>query len=127
MSMISSQNRKFLLSILGLILLQGFLLAQETVSVQRSNNKVILEGTVYYIHTVKPGETLYAISRAYNISQKAIAIENPGVISGIQIGQALKIPVDAGPQEEIDTSRLSDSGEPVKFHTVKAGHPPMAC
>ena len=85
-------------------------MAQETVSVERTNNKVILEGTVYYVHQVKPGETLYAISRAYNISQKEIAIENPGVISGLQIGQTLKIPVDPKLQEEINTSDLVEQG-----------------
>jgi LysM repeat protein len=119
--MILFPDRKVLVSILGLILMQGFLYGQEAVTVQRSNNKVILEGSVYYIHTVKPGETLYAISRAYNISQKAIAIENPGVISGIQIGQALKIPVDAEPLDEIDTSGYMESDESGRFHTVKPG------
>jgi LysM repeat protein len=119
--MISYQNRRFLICLLGLFLLQVSLVAQETVSVERTNNKVILEGTVYYVHQVKPGETLYAISRAYNISQKEIAIENPGVISGLQIGQALKIPVDPKLQEEINTSEFVEPGETGKFHTVQAG------
>jgi LysM repeat protein len=119
--MISYQNRRFLICFLGLFLLQVSLVAQETVSVERTNNKVILEGTVYYVHQVKPGETLYAISKAYNISQKEIAIENPGVISGLQIGQTLKIPVDPKPQEEINTSELAEPGETGKFHTVQAG------
>ena len=81
--MISYPNRSLLLAFLGLILLQLSLVAQESVPVERSNNKVILEGTVYYIHVVKPGETLFAISKAYHISQKEVAIENPGVISGL--------------------------------------------
>lgn len=119
--MISYPNRRLLVLFLGLLVLQLNLRAQEPVTVERTNNKVILEGTVYYIHTVKPGETLYAISRAYNVSQKAIAIENPGVISGIQIGQALKIPVNAEPLEEVDTSELIESGEAGKIHTVKPG------
>jgi LysM repeat protein len=119
--MISYPNRKILILFLGLFVLQAYLGAQEPVTVERSNNKVILEGTVYYIHTVKPGETLYAISRAYNVSQKAIAIENPGVIAGIQIGQALKIPVNAEPQEEVNTSELIESVETGKIHAVKPG------
>ena len=96
-------------------------MAQETVSVERTNNKVILEGTVYYIHMVKPGETLYAISKAYHVSQKEIAIENPGVISGLQIGQALKIPVDPKLQDEIDTSELPEPLETGKYHAVLPG------
>lgn len=102
-------------------MLQASLVAQETVTVERTNNKVILEGTVYYIHTVKPGETLYAISRAYNISQKEIAIENPGAIAGLQIGQSLKIPVDPKLQVEVDTSELHEPRETGKYHTVLPG------
>lgn len=80
-------------------------IAQQEVVVERSVNKVILEGKVYYIHIVEPGQTLYSISRAYNISQKEIAVENPGIISGIRIGQTLKIPVEPSVgDEQIDTS-----------------------
>jgi LysM repeat protein len=105
----------------GLFLLQAIVLAQEPVSIERTHNKVILGGTVYYVHVVKPGETLYAISKAYNISQKEIAVENPGVISGLQIGQSLKIPVDPQLSNEIDTSELPEPGETGKYHTVQPG------
>jgi len=119
--MISYLNRGLILCFLGLTLLQVSLVAQETVTVERTNNKVILEGTVYYIHTVKPGETLYAISRAYSISQKEIAIENPGAIAGLQIGQSLKIPVEPTLQDEVDTSELPEPLETGKYHTVLPG------
>jgi len=98
-------------------------MAQEPVQVERSNNKVILDGTVYYIHQVKPGETLYAISQAYHISQKEIAIENPGVISGLQIGQTLKIPVDPKLKEEVECSRNNSlKGGPTAY---RPGRPCM--
>jgi len=115
-------NRSCLSLFLGIFFFQALLVAQEPVTVERTNNKVILEGTVYYIHMVKPGETLYAISRAYHISQKEIAIENPGVISGLKIGQSLKIPVDPKLQEEVDTSELPDDPiETGSFHIVQPG------
>jgi len=97
------------------------ILGQEPVPVERTTNKVILEGKVYYIHTVKPGQTLYGISGAYNVSQKEIAIENPGVISGLQIGQSLKIPVEATLKDEVDTSDLTDRGEAIQVHMVAKG------
>lgn len=97
------------------------LYSQDPVSVERTANKVILEGKVYYIHVVKPGQTLYAISRAYNISQKEIAIENPGVISGIQIGQSLKIPVEPSLREEVDTSDALEQGKAIQVHIVEKG------
>ena len=95
--------------------------AQEPVPVERSINKVILEGKVYYIHVVKAGQTLFAIARAYNISQKEIAIENPGAMSGLVVGQALKIPVTPTMEQEIDTSGLEDLAGKKKIHTVQSG------
>jgi len=89
--------------------------------IERSVNKVILEGKVYYIHIVEPGQTLYAIARAYNISQKEIAVENPGAISGIRIGQTLKIPVESSNEDEIDTSvTAKDKGRKLT-HKVRRG------
>ena len=105
---------------MGVFLMQS-LAGQDPVTVERTTNKVILEGTVYYIHVVKPGQTLYAISKAYNISQKEIAIENPGVISGIQIGQALKIPVEPKLLEEVNTSEVLEQGEAIQIHIVEKG------
>lgn len=118
--MISYPNRYFLILLLGVFLMQS-LAGQDPVPVERTTNKVILEGTVYYIHVVKPDQTLYAISRAYNISQKEIAIENPGVISGIQIGQSLKIPVEPSLMDEVDTSEVLEQGEAIQIHIVEKG------
>ena len=98
-----SLNNRWVLILFGFLLCQA-VFSQEPVEVERSLNKVILEGKVYYVHTVKPGQTLFGIARAYNISQKEIAVENPGVVAGIQVGQALKIPVEPTIEEEIDTS-----------------------
>ena len=114
------QDRKLLFLLTG-ILLSLASLAQEQVIVNRSTNKVILEGKVYYIHVVKQGHTLYSIAKAYNISQKEIAIENPGIMSGIQLGQALKIPVEPNLEEEIDTSMEEIVDESVRTHTVQPG------
>ncbi len=85
---------------------------------ERSTNKVILEGTVYYIHVVEPGQTLYSIARAYQISQKEITVENPSVIAGLQVGQALKIPVQPTMVPEVDTSPEQEGDS---IHSVKPG------
>jgi len=119
--MILYPNKRFLYIFLGLFLLQATIVAQEPVSVERSKNKVILGGTVYYVHVVKPGETLYAISKAYNVSQKEITVENPGVISGLQIGQSLKIPVEPKLSNEIDTSEPQEPAETGRYHTIQPG------
>ncbi len=82
----------------GLIFISFFsiaaLFAQEPVPVTRSQNKVVLEGKVYYVHVVKAGQTLYSIARAYKVSEQEIIKENPGSSSNLGIGQVLKIPSD---------------------------------
>ena len=116
----SLPNKRQILFLLG-ILLAHAVYPQEPVTVERSMNKVILEGKVYFIHVVEPGQTLYAIAKAYHISQKEIAVENPGVVSGIKIGQALKIPVEPMIEEEIDTSEEEEIPEGKRTHKVKPG------
>ncbi len=115
------QNRKYFWFILGFLFIQVAMLSQEPVSVERSSNKVILEGTVYYIHVVKPGQTLYSIAKVYHISQKEISIENPGVMSGLQLGQVLKIPVESTIEEEIDTSIADELPGKARTHVVQNG------
>ncbi|MFH0758786.1 MAG: LysM peptidoglycan-binding domain-containing protein [Bacteroidota bacterium] len=118
--MILSPNKCLVSLLLGMLLTMAAF-SQEAVEVERSVNKVILEGKVYYIHVVKPGQTLFAISKAYHISQKEIAVENPGVVSGIQIGQALKIPVEPNVDEEIDTSDVEMEPDGRHTHKVMSG------
>ena len=96
--------RRISFAILFLIsIFPGFLvvLAQEGVDYQvhRSEDKIILEGKIYYIHLVGEKETLYGISRAYNVTEKVIASENPDVFAGLRIGMVLKIPADPAASE----------------------------
>jgi hypothetical protein len=46
-----------------MLLSNGALFSQ--VNVERSNDRVTISGTAYYIHQVRKGETSYSISRAY--------------------------------------------------------------
>jgi LysM repeat protein len=71
--------------------------AQENngIVVEVSKEKTTINGKNFYIHTVKKGENLYRISKAYNITQKDIMIANPETISGsVKEGTILKIPID---------------------------------
>ncbi|HRS19508.1 MAG TPA: LysM domain-containing protein, partial [Bacteroidales bacterium] len=51
-----------------------------------------IDAKKYYIHTVQAKETAYAISRAYGISYSELLQHNPGIETGLSIGQTLKIP-----------------------------------
>ena len=91
---------KLYISLLVAFIFTSSLSAQ--VIVERSKDRVIIGGTAYYIHIVDTSQTLYSISRAYNVSTETITRENPSAVYGLRIGQALKIPVveeeeDAGP------------------------------
>lgn len=65
--------------------------AQDEVKV--TTKKTTIDGKFYYIHTVKKGETLNAISKAYNVPQKDIVMENPIAMEGLKPESTLKIPV----------------------------------
>ncbi len=78
-------------------------------------------------HTVLAGETLYGISKKYKCTLEEIAALNPGVNSGIAVGQVLRIPNKSG--EFIPVDPVIPSEKPtyqVKFedsiviHTVLA-------
>ena len=65
-----------------------FFLAQE-----KSKEIKTIGGKKYYIHKVEKGQSLYAISKIYNIDINVILGENDEAIDGLKNGQELKIPV----------------------------------
>jgi len=73
----------------------------QPVEVKRTQEKTIVNGKVFYIHTILKGQTLYSISKAYEVSQDDILRENPGTDpAALKEGQALRIPA-AGSKQEI--------------------------
>lgn len=112
-------GKKYINSLFVLLFLFGAALyGQEPVKVTRSDNKVVLEGKVYYVHIVKPGQTLYSIARAYNVSEKEILIENPGSSADLLIGQVLKIPSDPATAFSVDTG---ETRADQRKHVLQAG------
>ncbi len=66
----------------------------------RSNETTKIGGKEYYMHHVKQGETLWGLSKAYNVSVEEIEALNPEVKKGLKAGHVLGIPVrpEAEPQ-----------------------------
>lgn len=92
--------------------------AQDTeFRVQPSRDKIILEGKIYYIHVVAEKETLYGISRAYNVTEKVIAAENPAVFAGLQPGMVLKIPAEPVVDESVEIRETDD----YFYHVIREG------
>jgi hypothetical protein len=79
--------------LLFIILLCTGLPAQETLKQMRSNVIEKINGKEYYIHTIKKGQTLYMISKAYGADVNDVIRENPEVKEGIRADQKIRIPV----------------------------------
>jgi LysM repeat protein len=89
----------------------------ETGTITRSKNKVIIAGKIYYIHLVQKGETIYSISKAYNIGQKELLAENPDVAYGLKEGMNLKVPERPLPRADY---LLGDTARYI-YHIVSEG------
>jgi LysM repeat protein len=57
----------------------------------------------YYLHAVKPGETIYAICRAYAVTQEELMRDNPVLSGGLKVGQWLKIMLTPGNSNSNDS------------------------
>lgn len=81
----------FFLFFLFSTLLSGNVMAQEVI--ERSTDKTKIGGKEYYLHRVRQGQTLYSLSKAYNVSVEEIELLNPEVKDGLKVGHVLGIPV----------------------------------
>jgi LysM repeat protein len=95
--MFEKRNLSVLLLIVALIV-PTVLSGQVPVDV--SNQKIISGGKTYYMHLVLKDQTLYSISKAYQVSIDAITRENVIPPNGIQTDQILKIPESAAMARE---------------------------
>lgn len=80
---------------------------------------VFINGKKYYIHTVKAGDTLYSIAKAYEVSEAAIKECNPSSADGLKIDQTIKIPVP----EKVQAEARAEKKRKREYlnHKIKAG------
>jgi len=78
--------------ILFLVIFSTGSFAQDALKDMRSNVIEKIDGKNYYIHTIKKGQTLYMISKAYGADVNEVIRENPEVKEGIYAGQRIRIP-----------------------------------
>lgn len=67
------------------------------------------ENQSYFLHTIEKGQSLYSISKMYNVTTSDIVRLNPGCDEKIYAGQTIKIP----------KGKETQKGE--TFHTIQAG------
>jgi len=64
----------------------------QNIKVFKSDHIEERNGKEFYIHTVRQGQTVYSIAKAYNVSVNEIYFENPEAKDGIDIDEKLWIP-----------------------------------
>lgn len=95
-----------------------------------SKDKVRSNGKLYYSHVVLERQTLFSISKAYNVTLQEIYDANPALnleTEGLKTYQILLIPVKDGAQQDIVTASAPAVTAPVQegqsadymIHTVK--------
>jgi len=82
--------------VLLLILFSNTTLGQATKEQLQKIRSTVIEkvnGRSYYIHTIKRGQTLYMISKAYGVEVNELIGENPQVKNGIKADEKIRIPI----------------------------------
>ena len=93
--------------------------AVELMPVEKSPVIVFINGKKYYVHTVKSGDTLYSIAKAYEVGENDIRECNPNVGDALRIDQTVKIPVPASALIKANAEKKRKKDYIV--HKVKAG------
>lgn len=84
----------FVMTALFFLAVSGF--AQPSQDQLKQIRSTVIEktnGQEFYIHTVKRGQTLYMISKAYGVDINEVIKENPQVKEGIKADQKIRIPI----------------------------------
>ena len=87
----------------------------QTPAIEKSQVIVFINGAKFYIHSVKAGDTLYSIAKAYEVGEEDIKAHNPMAGDALKIDQTIKIPVKekSRPEKKRKKEFLS--------HRIKAG------
>ncbi|HOK99356.1 MAG TPA: LysM peptidoglycan-binding domain-containing protein [Bacteroidales bacterium] len=104
--------------IYGIIVFTSFSIIEaqnpQGVEVEISTQKVMIAGKAYYLHTIKKGQTLYSIARAYQCTVNEILQENPNLTEDIKVDQVIKVPVK-------EKKAATNDKENEVLHTVMPG------
>ncbi len=99
--------------------------------IERSKEITKIGGKQYYLHYVKSGQTLYGISKAYNVTIEEIERLNPEVKEGLKVGYVIGIPVRdvqeqiAEPETIVEEPVAEAVIEPVKETVIQSVEEPV--
>lgn len=89
--------------------------------VERSTEIVRIGTNEYYMHHVKQGETLYGLSKAYQVTVEEITAKNPEVAEGLQTGMVIGIPVVTHDGDTDTLEAVDDEPAKGRIHRVAQG------
>lgn len=76
----------------------------------------------FIFHNVETGQTMYSISKQYNVAQDTIYKYNPEARAGLKVGMKLKIPDHTVRTTTAVPAGATDPAKKFTVHTVEAGH-----
>jgi LysM repeat protein/ABC-type branched-subunit amino acid transport system substrate-binding protein len=95
----------FILVLFPVIASQNGLTAQPL----KENEIVVIHGEKYILHQVRTGETVYSISRQFQVEGQELFSHNPQIAEGLKMGEILKIPYrENADWQEIPVSKKGD-------------------
>jgi len=104
--------------LLVFIILTASPVLSQNVPVKKTEIIENIDGTDYYLHFVKEGQTLYNIAKVYNVTVSDIFKTNPAAESGIKTGMVLKIPVKKKAGNKTGT-QITSKDDNFFYHIVK--------
>lgn len=73
-------------------------------------------------HTVKSGDTKFSLANRFGLTVSDLEIQNPEILSGLEIGQVLKIiPATTPSKPETVPNASNNSNKEGKYHVVQRG------
>lgn len=102
---------------------QALKIPVELVSESNSSERILParqhDETRFIYHILKPGETIYSLSKSYGVSENEIIISNPGIdINNMSIGFELAVPRRVFMS---DRQKFDDQDEKYIYHKVLRG------
>ncbi|MEG2239501.1 MAG: LysM peptidoglycan-binding domain-containing protein [Alistipes sp.] len=87
-------------------------------AIEKSQTVVYINGAKYYLHTVQAGETLYALSKSYQVGESVIVEHNPSAAKGLKTDENIKIPCVTEAVEVVSEKKLKRTFD---THTIAKG------
>ena len=103
--------------------------AYQSPEVKISQDKVRVNGKSYYAHVVTERQTLYSISKAYNVSLQDIYDSNKNLDlenAGLKVGQVIFIPTKPSKTAEADAVPSASQSDPVRENAPETASAPAA-